>query len=91
MEKGDIDGVMQDPQHPYTQLLLSSIPVPDPDEPWQGRLELPPEQDISVVGVAGCKYSPRCPHVMDICERTSPPFYEVGPNHYAACYLRRND
>ena len=91
MEKGNIEGVMQDPQHPYTQLLLRSIPVPDPDEPWQGRLELPPEQEITVAGVQGCKYAPRCPFAMDICEKETPPFYEVGPNHYAACYLRKND
>lgn len=91
MEKGDIDGVMQNPQHPYTQLLLRSIPVPDPDEPWQGRLELPPEEEIAVAGVGGCKYYTRCPFAMDVCHQAPPPLYEVGPDHYAACYLRKGD
>jgi peptide/nickel transport system ATP-binding protein len=90
MEKGDINGVMLDPQHPYTQLLLRSIPVPDPDEGWEGRLDQFVEQEMVGGTVSGCKYAQRCPYVMDICQQAPPPMYEIGENHWAACYLRKD-
>jgi peptide/nickel transport system ATP-binding protein len=90
MEKGDIDAVMQDPQHPYTQLLLRSVPAPDPDEPWEGHLDLFVEQEILGDAVRGCKYYQRCPLAMDICQQEAPPIYQVGEDHWAACYLRKD-
>jgi oligopeptide/dipeptide ABC transporter ATP-binding protein len=88
MEKGSIDAVMQDPQHPYTQLLLRSIPVPDPDEPWEERLELPPEGEIALYGKGGCKYYSRCPFAMDVCQKSPPALEELSEGHWVACYLR---
>ncbi len=87
MEKGYIDGVIQEPQHPYTQLLVSSIPVPDPDIRWESRssssiseLALKPTQ-------TGCKFYNRCPHAMERCTASPPPLYTVSEQQFAACYL----
>jgi oligopeptide/dipeptide ABC transporter ATP-binding protein len=90
MERGDIDAVMQEPQHPYSQLLLRSIPVPDPNETWEERLELPPEEQVATIDIPGCKYYQRCPYAMDICNEAPPPLYHVGPRQWAACYLRKD-
>lgn len=87
MEKGDIDGVMQNPRHPYTQLLVSSIPVPDPDVGWEGDLKLSSEDEMRTDTTGGCKFHRRCPHVMEICLKSPPPLYKVGQNQYASCYL----
>lgn len=87
MERGSIDAVIQNPQHPYTQLLVSSVPIPDPTTKWQERLELPSEEEMQTGTMEGCKYYPRCPQAMDMCLVSTPPLCEVGPDHYAACYL----
>ena len=84
MEKGDIEAVMQDPQHPYTQLLVSSIPVPDPSVRWVGRLELPPEIEGQVRVIGRCKYVDRCEHAWSGCQE-APPLVQVGDNHWVAC------
>jgi oligopeptide/dipeptide ABC transporter ATP-binding protein len=77
MESGDARAVIRDPLHPYTQLLASSIPVPDPRKRWTDELSL----DVASLGELkpklGCKFSPRCPHVMDVCRREDPPSYRV--------------
>jgi peptide/nickel transport system ATP-binding protein len=73
------------PAHPYTQLLLSAAPDPE-------RLERP---ELAARGAPpsllapppGCRFHPRCPHVMDICKRVAPPSVTVAPGHTAACWL----
>jgi peptide/nickel transport system ATP-binding protein len=89
-EHGGIEGVMQQPQHPYTRLLLGSVPVPSPEVRWQGRVELPPEDEIRRVTAGGCPFAARCPHVMAMCRESPPPLYEVGPGQYASCFLHRD-
>jgi oligopeptide transport system ATP-binding protein len=78
----------ENPLHPYTQALLSAIPIPDPvveEErhiiPLKGELPSPsnPPQ--------GCKFNPRCPFVMEICRKEEPVMREVSPNHSVACHL----
>ena len=68
------------------QLLVGSIPLPDPDDTWQGRIDLPPDDRWSSAEV-GCRYRPRCPFAMSQCAEAPPPLYEVGANHFASCYL----
>jgi peptide/nickel transport system ATP-binding protein len=89
-EHGEIGGVMQRPEHPYTRLLLGSVPVPSPDARWEGRVELPPEDEIRRITAGGCPYAARCPHVMELCRQSPPPLYEVGAAQYAACFLHRD-
>ncbi|MGQ9632084.1 MAG: ABC transporter ATP-binding protein [bacterium] len=86
-ESGDAATVIKNPKHPYTQLLVGSIPVPDPDSRWKGYIELPPEEEAQADSVKGCKFCSRCPHAMEICSQNSPPLYRVGENHRASCYL----
>jgi len=84
VELGPADTIYQEPKHPYTQLLLRSIPklrgakefIWIPGQPPD--LRMPPP---------GCRFHPRCPYAMDICRREEPPMIEVGPEHSAACWL----
>jgi peptide/nickel transport system ATP-binding protein len=88
-ERGKTTEVIENPQHPYVQLLINSIPVPDPNIRWGGEsvVSLDDEQmRISTAG--GCRFHPRCIHRMDRCLERQPPLYQVGkPGHEAACYL----
>jgi peptide/nickel transport system ATP-binding protein len=87
MERGGIDTVIQQPQHPYTQLLINSVPVPDPDIRWEGRLESSTAGKAQVGTAEGCKFASRCPHVMPKCLEHLPPEFEITPDQFAACYL----
>ena len=87
MESGDIEGVIQNPQHPYTQLLVSSITVPDPDVRWEGRSATSASEETSPINTVGCKFYHRCPHAMAHCSSSPPPAYNVAQNQSAACYL----
>jgi peptide/nickel transport system ATP-binding protein len=75
------------PTHPYTQLLIAS--VPDPSNP----LSVAPnvgEQNASTIAQHGCRFSPRCTHVMDICRSQEPPSFLVGDAHTSKCWLYRD-
>jgi len=88
-EAGAAEPIVQAPEHPYTQLLIGSIPQPDPDRMWS------PEQEPSTIGrsatrISGCKFASRCPHAMEMCLEQHPPLYQTEPNRVAACYLYRD-
>ncbi|RYZ35050.1 MAG: dipeptide ABC transporter ATP-binding protein [Myxococcaceae bacterium] len=78
------------PRHPYTQALLSAVPVPDPERP-RTRLLLPGEPPSPLSPPSGCSFHPRCPYVMERCRRESPPLYPLGDGHAAACFLAEGD
>jgi len=85
VERADIYELFANPKHPYTVGLFNSIPGIDDEkkmlEPIRGMVPNPldfPE---------GCKFNTRCNHVMDLCKEKEPPFFEVGKNHLAACWL----
>ncbi len=85
MEAGDVDKVIKNPQHPYTKLLIDSIPWPDINRRW-GETEIKVrESDLSEKS-AGCKFSSRCPFVMDKCKQ-SPPLFRLSEHQAASCYL----
>ena len=88
-ETGDATGVINDPQHPYTQLLMSSIPIPDPSAKWQEEVEVSVEEEMGKGDRVGCKFYSRCPHATQICHESHPPLYRVGDGHQASCYLYR--
>ena len=88
-ETGDASGVINDPQHPYTQLLISSIPTPDPSAKWQEEVEVSVEEEMGKGDRVGCKFYSRCPHATQICNESHPPLYPVGDGHQASCYLYR--
>jgi len=76
------------PLHPYTQSLLSAIPLPDPDaQKKRQRIILQGEIPSPVNPPSGCPFRTRCPHAMPECAATMPSFKEVEPGHFAACHL----
>jgi len=87
-EVGDVDDVIRDPQHPYTQLLVDSIPWPDLDHTW-GKNQIATSSSIAKVSGDGCKFAERCPHVMAECGAAQPPLYRVNPRRASACYLHK--
>jgi peptide/nickel transport system ATP-binding protein len=86
MEAGDVDTVIKNPQHPYTRLLIDSIPWPDLNRKWGDSQSNAKEAEIGSVG-HGCKFASRCPFVMAKCRETPPPLYQTEPTRAAACYL----
>ena len=85
-ESGDVSDVIERPKHPYAQLLIDSVPLPDPRRRWQEQISLPAD-DISDSSSEHCLYAPRCPHRMDKCDEAVPALYEISGAHRAACYL----
>lgn len=76
------------PMHPYTQALLSAIPLPDPDLE-QSRKQIILEGTIpSPINLTeGCRFCSRCPKAVDICRASTPKMAEIEPGHFAACHL----
>ncbi|MBI3957823.1 MAG: ABC transporter ATP-binding protein [Chloroflexi bacterium] len=89
MEVGDVDSIIRNPKHPYTQLLVGSIPWPDLDRVWGEDIAvIDIEEDTSIESKVGCKFSGRCPHVMDRCKVSRPHLYWPDDNNrVASCYL----
>ncbi len=89
VEAGSTERVIRTPKRPYTQLLVASIPQPDPRSRWgAGETEEPPE--ATGAGNMGCKFASRCPAVMEVCRSESPPFFMPDDNRTAACFLYDN-
>jgi oligopeptide/dipeptide ABC transporter ATP-binding protein len=87
-EKGDTVRVIENPKHPYVQMLIESIPVPDPNQKWNTNVTLPSEEELRSQVDTGCRFYPRCPYHMDRCLVKQPPLYEIDSGtHRAACYL----
>ncbi len=87
-ERGSAVTVIDKPQHPYVQLLIDSVPVPDPTEKWDVDISLPSEEEMRTKAATGCRYYPRCPHRMDKCLTARPPLYVMNEEgHEASCYL----
>ena len=80
------------PLHPYTQALLSAIPIPDPDlEETDRRIRLKGETPNPLDPPAGCRFCSRCMYAEDICRRERPALREVEPDHYVACHKVEKD
>ncbi|MEW8972521.1 MAG: oligopeptide/dipeptide ABC transporter ATP-binding protein [Mesobacillus sp.] len=76
------------PLHPYTQALLSAIPIPDPDvEDQRERIILQGELPSPMDPPSGCVFRTRCQHAMDICAQKKPVWQEIDKDHYVACHL----
>ncbi|MGH2408998.1 MAG: ABC transporter ATP-binding protein, partial [Chloroflexota bacterium] len=87
VETGTTDQVYSGPNSPYTELLLSSVPVPDPDAPT-AHLALYSETKAEVLDGRGCPFKSRCHrHIGPICDDVFPPLRIVGPGHAVLCHL----
>jgi len=83
MEAGDVDQVIKNPQHPYTQLLVDSIPWPNLDRRWGAQ---PIKARDAAIGTGGCRFRPRCPRAMEACG-AEPPLFRIGDHQTASCFL----
>ena len=88
-ESGEAAAVIENPKHPYVQLLLDSIPVPDPSVKWGGdEATTIDDEEMRVSVDSGCRFYPRCTQRMDRCLEASPVPFPVGANHHnASCFL----
>jgi peptide/nickel transport system ATP-binding protein len=86
VEIGRSSDVLTSPQHPYTQALLSVVPVPDPERRRAPVILSGETPDPSRIP-SGCRFHPRCPKAFDRCISVDPPLFEVGDEHSAACLL----
>jgi oligopeptide/dipeptide ABC transporter ATP-binding protein len=87
-EAGDVEKVVGNPKHPYTRLLVGSIPYPEPDRAWL-REEAPTAEGINA-SEHGCRFAPRCPSAMAICGEGLPPMFRTDRYRAAACFLYRD-
>lgn len=87
-ELAQADMIYEDSLHPYTQALISAIPVPDPHVGKKNvRIKIEGEVPSPINVPPGCKFAGRCPKCMDICRKENPRLREVKPEHFVACHL----
>lgn len=88
MELTESESLYENPLHPYTQALLSAIPIPDPDiEETRERIILQGELPSPINPPSGCVFRTRCPFAMEVCGKEKPEWQEVEDNHFVACHL----
>jgi peptide/nickel transport system ATP-binding protein len=90
IEKAPVDDLLRAPLHPYTQALITAIPDPDAKNAVTFK-EVPPGEPPSLINPpAGCRFHPRCPHVIKgLCDTQVPPEFEPQPKHFVECWLFR--
>jgi oligopeptide transport system ATP-binding protein len=88
MEVSDWKTLYAEPYHPYTQSLLSAVPVPDPDlQRTRKRIILAGDVPSPIDPPSGCRFHTRCPIAKEVCSREHPELKEVAPGHFCACHF----
>lgn len=90
-EVGDVEQVIKRPEHPYTQLLVGSIPVADPDRPWAEDVNVPEAGEGELDREHACAFADRCPRVMSRCTESPPPLYRTQDHRAVSCFLYGRD
>jgi oligopeptide transport system ATP-binding protein len=87
MELADRDELYENPLHPYSQALLSAVPIPDPKKDRaRQRIILTGDVPSPLNPPSGCRFHPRCPIAMEICSNAEPEWREIKPDHWVACH-----
>ncbi|MEM4718258.1 MAG: ABC transporter ATP-binding protein [Desulfurococcaceae archaeon] len=86
VELGSAKEVINNPKHPYTQALINVLPDPDPENRFKLKRTLPGEPPNLMRPPPGCRLAPRCPFVMEKCQKEDPPFFNVS-NRLVKCWL----
>ena len=77
----------KNPLHPYTQALLSAVPIPDPSLQRANRIILKGDVPSPIDPPPGCSFHPRCLYARDTCRQSEPPLKEINQDHFAACFF----
>jgi oligopeptide/dipeptide ABC transporter ATP-binding protein len=85
VELAETEELFTRPYHPYTEALLSAVPVPDPDYEAE-RIILQGDVPSPVNPPSGCYFHPRCPYAIELCSQEAPPFREHSREHFVACH-----
>jgi peptide/nickel transport system ATP-binding protein len=88
VELAEAKALIRSPRHPYTQALISAVPVVDPDSKRQ-RILLPGDVPSPIHPPGGCAFHPRCPIAEARCRTEAPSIRELAPGHHAACHLAK--
>ena len=89
VEQAPSKELFTNPLHPYTQALLSAIPIPNVDHPHE-RIKLKGEITSPINVKADCHFAPRCAQAQKICFQSQPALQAIAPDHYVACHLCKN-
>jgi peptide/nickel transport system ATP-binding protein len=84
VETGDVKGIFEEPKHPYTKILISSVPSLKKKEIPKGALGKPPDL---LNPPSGCRFHPRCPNASKICAQKGPKLIEIDDGWKVACHL----
>ena len=86
MELAPSSSLYNNPNHPYTEALLSAVPVPEPGH-QQKRTVLSGDIPSAINPPSGCVFRSRCPRAEAICATETPELKQIGPDHFSACHL----
>ncbi len=89
VEMASTEEIFHNPLHPYSQALIASVPIPDPERRKE-RAPLTGEVPSPVNPPQGCRFHPRCPYATEMCKRQMPQLSDVGNSHYVACFTVQN-
>jgi oligopeptide/dipeptide ABC transporter ATP-binding protein len=88
VELAERNELYENPLHPYTQALLSAVPIPDPKKDRaRKRIILPGDVPSPINPPPGCRFHPRCPLAVERCSQVVPEWRQIAPGHWVACHL----
>jgi oligopeptide/dipeptide ABC transporter ATP-binding protein len=87
VEYGTTEDIINNSLHPYTKILINSVPVLDPEHRNNEKAMFSGEPGETPEKLAACRLAQRCPYAMQQCFEGTPPMQEVTPGHFAECFL----